>query len=368
MNLSPQHKRVIAARAAMLLDCPFFGVLALSLRLQEDSTAPTAWVDGKTLGFNPAFIDTCNNAQLTALIAHEVMHCACGHPWRRGERDHKKFNVACDHAINPILTAAGMTLPDGGLDDPQYHGKCAEWIYDRLGPDQDQQGGQGQGDSQGEVRDAPADDGEGDTPTEADWQQATAQAKRAGRGAMAGGLKEAINEATRARTDWRTLLRKYLQEAAKADYSWSKPNPRYTQGGLYLPALNAPSFGHLAIAVDTSGSIDTVLLGQFAAEISDIANDLQPARIDVIYCDTHVHKIDSFERGEHITIEAVGRGGTSFEPVFEHYDTETDQPAVLVYLTDLDGSFPDIAPSYPVIWVAYGTSQVAPFGETVNCE
>ena len=43
------------------------------------------------------------------------------------------------------------------------------------------------------------------------------------------------------------------------------------------------------------------------------------------------------------------------------------QPACLVYLTDLQGTFPDKPPDYPVLWVTT-TDQEAPWGETVRLE
>ena len=69
-------KRMIAVRTTLILDEPFWGTLALRLKLQEDPTCETAWVDGHTLGFNPTFIQELpNHAPATALLAHEVAHC-----------------------------------------------------------------------------------------------------------------------------------------------------------------------------------------------------------------------------------------------------------------------------------------------------
>ena len=93
-------KKLITARVSLVLDQPFFGALALSLPPKEDTTCDTAWTDGRSLGYNPAFVESLTHAELTGLIAHEVMHCAMGHPWRRDARDPKQFNVACDLAIN----------------------------------------------------------------------------------------------------------------------------------------------------------------------------------------------------------------------------------------------------------------------------
>lgn len=366
--ISETLKRIQRARTTMLIDMPFFGVLALQLHMIEDATCPTAWTDGQSMGFSPAFVATLTNDQLIALIAHEVMHCACGHPWRESGRQHRKWNVAADYAINPILVDAGMTLPQGGLIDAQYHGKSAEWIYDRL-PDMPDDGS---GNSpQGEVRNAPADasgNGSDDAPaTESDWKELTKQAIQAAKsqGKLPAGMARDVETATKPCVDWRSLLRKYLQEITTADYSWSQPNRRYLSSGLYLPSLRSHAMGKIAIAVDTSGSIDAVTLQQFAGEMQSIIDDMQPSSVDVLYCDAAVHRVDTFYRGDALDMHPCGGGGTSFAPVFAHYDNQDmDQPVVLIYFTDMYGSFPD-ASDYPVIWASTSSIDTAPFGDVV---
>lgn len=379
MAQTPHAKRMTIARSSLLLDQPFFGMLALNLELVEDATQPTAYTNGEVLGYSPAFIDTLSDDELQCLIAHEVMHCACGHPWRRDKRDATKWNVACDYAINGVLVEAGFKLPADGLIDQQtFGGKWSEWIYDRLPDAPASSGGSSDaarpGSSLGDVRDAPAgskDDSSKDAPmSEADWQQATrsATAAAASRGHLPQSMQQQINEATQSRVDWRSLLRRYVQEVARADYSWSRPSRRYLAAGMFLPSLHSEACGRIAVAVDTSGSIDTVLLGQFAAEIRAIADELQPSSVEVLYCDARVHRVDVFERGDYIDMHAIGRGGTSFAPVFARIDKDGDIPAVLIYLTDLDGAMPTKAPEYPVIWAVYGRgSHSAPFGDVVPC-
>lgn len=366
---SPQLRRVQAARTTLLLDNPFFGVLALQLGLIEDDTCETAWTNGRSIGFSPAFVDKLTQDELCGVLAHEVLHCACGHPWRRDQRDHKQFNVACDYAINPIIRDAGMKLPSCALLEPQYAGKWAEWIYDRLPKPQDDSNGNGKADpsDMGEVRDAPSD-GTDDGHTEADWQELTKQATKIAQaqGKLPGSMKRDLDKIGEARVDWRSLLRRYVQEVVRADYSWTRPNVRYMPLGMFLPALHSIACGRIVVAVDTSGSIDSILLQQFASEIQTIASEVQPSSIDVMYCDARVHRVDTFERGDMITIDAVGGGGTAFAPVFDKV-TEGDDPVVLIYLTDLEGSFPSEAPAYPVIWAVSSDHTDVPFGDVVSC-
>jgi predicted metal-dependent peptidase len=60
------------------------------------------------------------------------MHPALHHHVRRSGRDPKRWNVACDFAINPLLVDAGLSLPDGVLIDNRFRGMSAEQIYNIL--------------------------------------------------------------------------------------------------------------------------------------------------------------------------------------------------------------------------------------------
>ncbi len=375
--------KVTAARTALVLDQPFFGVLALHLSIIEDTTCDTAWTDGASLGYSPAFVDALTQDELKALIAHEVLHCACGHCWRRDGREPKKWNMAADYAINAVLVEAGFTLPKGGLLDAQFSGQHSEWIYDRLPdvpPDQKPQAG--------EVRDAPSDDpgadqgqGQGDgqnaphgTPnpsngtSEADWQQLTKQAATLAQGTLPASLRRSLLAATAPIVDWRSVLRRFVQDTCKADYSWTQPNRRYLPSGLYLPALHSQQCGRIAVAVDTSGSIDAVTLAQFASELRAIVSEVRPVETLVIYCDAQVNHTDIYQADDHLELSnAYGGGGTAFGPVFDALADEDTAPVCAIYLTDLYGSFPDTAPEYPVLWAVYGgNDSPVPFGERIE--
>lgn len=365
-------QKMTSARTALVLYQPFFGALALRLALQPDPGCGSAWVDGRTLGYDPAFVDKLSHDQLVGLIAHEVMHCALGHPWRRGARDHEDWNVAADFAINSGLIRTGFKLPPGGCIDPAFDGKSAEWIYSRL-PEKKKDPNQGSGKPDGkpepnplgEVRDAPSE-AQAEGATETDWQLAVQQAAQAAhaRGKLPEELSRLVKEAVAPRVDWRSVLRRFVQQLATADYSWSRPNARYLPMGLYLPSLRSEALGPIVVAVDTSGSIDRVLLDQFAGEIRAIADESKPERIVVMYCDAEIGRTDVFERGDPIELKPVGGGGTDFCPVFAAVEAMDETPACVVYLTDLDGSFPKRAPEVPTLWASTRPSAV-PFGEVV---
>ena len=110
------------ARAALLVSAPFWGVLSLRLAPIEDSSIPTMKTDGVSIRYNPDFVAGLSRSVLRTCIAHETMHCAALHHTRRGARDLRRWNIACDYAINPLLVEAGFELPDGALLDPAYAG------------------------------------------------------------------------------------------------------------------------------------------------------------------------------------------------------------------------------------------------------
>lgn len=118
------------------------------------------------------------------------------------------------------------------------------------------------------------------------------------------------------------------------------------------------------IGVDTSGSIGSTELEQFAGEISAISDEAKPERIHIVYCDAAVQAVQEFGASEPIELKPKGGGGTDFRPVFEWVDRNGIQPACLIYLTDLCcDSYPE-PPGYPVLWVT-DSRRIAPFGETL---
>jgi predicted metal-dependent peptidase len=344
-------------------------------------------VDGRSIYYRPSFVDDLTLPEAVGVLAHEVMHIACMHHTRRGGRDAADWNRAGDYAINGLLQGSGVTLPKGALIDPVLSNMSAEEIYKIIHaerpPEQSGGGGGGQGEGEksdpggcGEVWDAPGEDGQS-LASEAELAQAESEAKiatvqaaqaakRAGK--MPAGLARVIDEAKASRVDWREVLRAFVEEAAKTEYSWSRPNRRHIADGLYLPSLQGRRMGAIVVGVDTSGSIDRDVLAAFRGEVRAIVEELEPAAVHVVYCDSAVAGVDTFEAGDAVTFKARGGGGTAFQPVFDRVDQEGWSPAVLVYLTDTDGPDP-VDPGYPVIWAGYKTRwsepRAMPFGELI---
>jgi len=384
--------RIQKARTALLLDHPFFGSLLFRLKGQESRSIATMATDGVSLYYNPDFVGNLNGATLCGVLAHEVMHPALHHHVRRSGRDPRRWNEACDYAINPLLVDAGLSLPEGVLLDDRFREMSAEQIYNTLATEAEPQAGDegdpvaGMGDGPalpsesnapsapvteggiGQVLDAPPPDDEtpGTEEQAREWSvavnQAVTLAKQAGK--VPAGLGRTLEGAAEAAVDWREVLRRLWSETTPADYSWMRPNRRHIWAGLYLPGVIREGVGEVAIAVDCSGSVNGRQLSLFEAEIHSILEGQRPDRVYVLYFDAVVQRVDTFEAGQRVDLQPAGGGGTEFGPCFDWLDEHGIVPQTLVFLTDLYGSFPASAPSYPVLWASTG-GRHAPFGEVI---
>jgi predicted metal-dependent peptidase len=177
--------------------------------------------------------------------------------------------------------------------------------------------------------------------------------------------------------DWRAVLAEFVDRATSDTYSWARPRQSVSHLGLFLPCREVAGTGPLVLVVDTSGSVDQVLLAQYQAEIRAIVDEADPTRVTVIYADDSLRGVPTvFERGEEVTLEYRGGCGTDYRPAFRWVAEEAEEdPAALIYLTDLECySYPEEAPAYPVLWACTGKRPDASwldgvgFGEIVLVE
>lgn len=396
-HLTPDQ-RLVRARTQLLLNHPFFGSLAVRLKLLPGDL-PTMATDGRGIVYNPQFVQQLKPAELEGVLAHEVMHCALAHHCRRGNRNPQIWNQAADYAVNPLLLGAGITLPAGVLVNPEFANLSAEEIYARLSqesagssPEQPStapspNGGASPGAPRsqatevgadagqpgiGEVLDAVDEDGKPATHAsverqQREWAIAAEQAIRTAQacGREPASIERVLKEAKESAIDWRSVLRDFVAATRPSDYRWSPPNRRFVSRGLYLPSVERSGTGEMVIVVDTSGSIGPTELEQFAGEINAIAIDVEPERVHVIYCDAAVQSVEEFLQGDPIVLHPAGGGGTDFRPAFEWVVENGIAPKCLIYLTDLCcRSYPD-AVDYPVLWVT-DSHRTAPIGDTIR--
>ena len=376
------------AKISLLIDSDargaFFTHLTLRLRTYPAFGVGTACTDGESLLYEPEFILSLKPRQVSGLLVHEVMHCAMLHHLRRGERDPFLANVAADLSINDCLTEAGYELPSTvcmvgeGIFKDFPKGLCFEEYYDLLQKHSKkvkQQFGDGSGDGKGDkdpggcgYTKEPQDQAK-KAEQEAEWNvavQAAAEAAKQ-RGNVPAAIQRIIGQVEEAKIDWRAELRDFLTKFHPERNDWNRPNRRMLNYGLYLPTLSGERLGHIAVAIDTSGSIGERELNEFAGEIMGIIGT-SPSKLSVVWCDCKIDRVDVYEdiSKEDLDLKTCGGGGTSHVPVFNWLKEQVeDPPECIVCLTDLMTEFPDEHPDLPVLWVSNHRGSEAPFGKTV---
>jgi predicted metal-dependent peptidase len=241
------------------------------------------------------------------------------------------------------------------------------------GQGQSSSGQQGQGKRKpnfggGEVRDAEVESEAEVAQAEGEWKMAMANAASFARkqGTLPAGFERWFEEVMQPRIDWRAATWRWIQEQTQSNYNWNRPNPRLMQTGFFMPKLHTTDMGELVVGIDTSGSILEEVFGEMGAELTAIAAQCRPKKVIVLYCDAAVHRVEEFEPGDDIVLNPIGGGGTDFRPVFNWIAENDIQPAGLIFMTDLMGTFPRDEPDYPVLWGVTEPYFNPPFGESVR--
>lgn len=357
----------------------FYGSLATKLTDVMDSSIQTAATDGKRILWNPDFVAKLTDEEVRFVLLHETLHCAHDHFSRLPLND--DGNRAGDYAINLLLQKIpGIKMPEGGLLDQQYANLAEEEILGRL-PKQVPQPGNGQPNGQPQPGNdpggcggfiQPAPDKPGQTTLKEQWEQAVIQAafvaKSLGQGNVPADMQRVLDRVQALDFDWRQELADFVKTAIGCRNDWSRSSRRFASAPVIYPRRQRDQIGTVIVARDTSGSIDDALCAEFSAQISTISADVG-CEVIVIDCDTEIHTELRLAPGEPCPLDAKGGGGTDFNPVFARVNQlvgDGEQVAGLVYLTDLDGAFPDAPADYPVLWAAYNTKAAAPFGRTTH--
>ena len=401
-NQDDIENKLVAARTWLIIDKPFLGALVLRLPLVEANPkwCPTTATDARSFYYNRAYIDALSFEQTKFILAHEALHCALSHFARREHRDKRRWDLACDFAVNPLLVADGLTPAPDALILDAYKDMTAEEIYPCIQENADEKpmdqhlydqepsrgsnepGGQGGhdgaqddgGGSQGEL-DPEAGGAPQPPPLSApereslnkQWQQrlasAAQQAIQAGK--LGGSMARIVDHLLQPQLPWRMLLAHYMTRAARNDYSFAHPSRR--EGTAILPGLRSQHID-LVVALDTSGSISDEEMREFVSEVNAIKGQVG-ARITLHACDERLAQDGpwTFEPWEEIDLPPHwhGGGGTRFTPVFEWAENLDRPPNLLLYFTDAKGEFPKREPSFPVLWLVKGREKV-PWGQRIQ--
>lgn len=358
-------------RSAFMLDKrhAFLSSLMCMLRQEWDDSIRTAATDYKTIFWSRKFfMRLAPDARIT-VQAHEVWHVARLHNVRRGNRDPRIWNRACDYRTNNDLQAMGFSFAglEGCCLDPQRFpaDMTEEDIYTILiqetPPDMEDDPFAGDMIESGE---SAAEQ----TATIMRVAAAMQQAKMLGdAGTIPGSVTAIIDKFLNPVVPWEQLLQRWFIELAGEEHSWTKRNRRYQD--VYLPAL-VPDLNRLGLLhyyFDISGSVTDEMIARFTGEVRYIKNTFNPEKLVLIMFDTKIQEvIEITENDEFDRLEVTGRGGTDLACVREHI-IETKPTAAIIF-TDLRcRPMQPLPVDIPIIWtVVENPGATVPFGTLIH--
>jgi predicted metal-dependent peptidase len=147
----------------------------------------------------------------------------------------------------------------------------------------------------------------------------------------------------------------------KDNYTWNKPSRAGIANGLILPSTSTTPKLHVAVAVDTSGSIGNPELELLMNHVFTILSQFKHFTVDLWCCSTHVHE-DTFttytasNKSKLSEFKIQSDGGTDMSKNLEFIDKKYagNKPDVVMIFTDgfdsLSGDT-ETRTSYPIVWL-----------------
>jgi predicted metal-dependent peptidase len=355
------RENILRARIALVLKQPFFGNLAMRLKLvNADSWLTTAATDGRHFYYNSKFINMLDVQQNLFLFCHELLHCAYDHMTRGAKCQYQKLaNIAMDYVVNAdcIKYNLGKKITQVPLlYDKKYEDWSFEQVYedlmknatkidledlleqlldDHLGNDPSD--GK-DGDKEGKGKGRPQLSDEERAAIRDEFREALLAANQAaGAGNAPGNLKRMIQELTQPKINWRELITQQIQSTVKNDYTWSTPNKKHFSQGFVLPNMRKDQAIDVCVAIDTSGSIGNDQLNNFFGEIAGIMQSFDDYTVNIWCFDTSVHnpQVYTLSNGDDlINYEPKGFGGTDFDANWHWMKEEGVEPKLFIVFTD----------------------------------
>lgn len=372
----------------MFVKYPFFGSVVANVSYKEDTTIKTAETDGKTIYYNPNFLNTLNVSEQTFVFAHEVCHIAFNHILRSEGKDEYTWNIATDGVINQFLKRDGLEMVEGCVDIKDAINYDAEELYEKLIKDKEQEQKKEQAghDSHNMWKDAIKKFKEETTLTEQEKQikEKQEQTKKMGekdsfkenlaekkrkleklkreilkevsqRGKTSNSVIRTINDIGKSKpiVDWRYILKETITYNA----DWSYKNAEI-EDGVISANLEEQPHSETEILLDTSGSISDFLLRGFLRECKNI---LQTSKLKVGCFDTKFygfHEIRTEQDIENMQFE--GSGGTDFCIAVNSFTKRVENKIIF---TDGHAQMPDTP--IDAIWIVFGFEKIRPKGGKV---
>ena len=400
------REQLIQARIGLLILHPFYGNLALRLKLvNADAWCPTAATDGRNFFYNTKFIEKLADSEILFLMGHEILHVVYDHMARNDGRNPQLSNIAADYCVNGDLVQNKVGTPIKVvpiLHETKYYGWSFEKVYDDLyenadkvdmdelldmlldehldGKDGDSNdGGEQELDENGNPtsKSKPKMSDKERRAIKDEMKEAVLNAAAAAGGANAGnmpaGVKRLIEQWTAPKLDWREILQQQIQSTIKNDFTFQKINRRSWHMDAILPGMDNDEKIDICLAVDMSGSVSSTMIKDFFSEVKGITDMYEDFNIQLWCFDTKVYgyaKFDPTNIDELLDYTPLGGGGTEFDVNWEFMKENAIEPKKLIVFTDGYpwGSWGD--ENYcDTVFIIHGAKEVtAPFGVTCHYE
>jgi predicted metal-dependent peptidase len=176
------------------------------------------------------------------------------------------------------------------------------------------------------------------------------------RGLMPATFMSQVNEINKpAELSWQAILKKYVGTIAANKRKTRMRLNRRQPERFDLSGRVDDKILKIAVAIDTSGSVDDEMIAKIFNEIFEILAK-RKHEITVIECDADVQRVYKARNKSEIQKKVMGRGGTWFSPVIDYVNNDKYfRDALLIYFTDGYGEREIPKPrTYRNIWVVFG--------------
>lgn len=353
-------------------DAAFYGPLMSNTEFWWSTEITTACTDGARMWWNPDFFLKWSETFNQFVLMHELEHIAGLHTLRRGEREGRPWNWACDVRINNNLKLRGYnweTFPAWYMPelDKRPEGPMAEEeIYDWMMA------------SGYDIPENPWGDDEFIDPSSDDIQKQLNNVVRSisnaknesAHGTIPGGLETMIDHFLAPILPWEQILARWHEELGGSKTTWRRPRRRLMSQGIYLPSRMPANDGlaHLVYLQDVSGSITVQEIVRFNSELKYVWDKMRPKRMTVVLFDAIIQKVYEFKEGDEFArIEITGRGGNDMNPVADWLDA-CDPPATaaIIFSDMLYEPMRRLKHDIPVLWINSGPPCDPPYGEVLR--
>ncbi|WP_214409158.1 vWA domain-containing protein [Sphaerisporangium fuscum] len=351
-----------AALAWFVSSYPLLGALATGMKIVANADLARGWdisiaavnAEAAEIYVNP--LVTLSAEEWRFVLAHEMLHAALRHGERVGGRDPYIWNVAADYVINGWLAEMGVgEMPEGLLFDRSLSGSSVEEVYDRVAVDlrRLRKLATLRGRGLGDVLDRPLPHA-GAPGRYLDLDEYYRRAlcaglayhQNAGRGYVPAGLEQEIRALDQPPLPWDAALARWFEEhvpSVERRRSYARASrrqsatPHIPRPGWVRPeeTVQRATFG---VVLDTSGSMDTRLLGKALGAIAAYAAARDVPRARVVFCDAMAYDA-GYMPVEEIAgrVRVRGRGGTVLQPGVDLLERADDFPREGPILVITDG-------------------------------